>query len=469
MATTMQPASRAGQSTGEEIQVLGPDVDGGDRFSLSGRLLFSDLRHVPRRATTVVARADGVGRMRGHLLPVAVVADPGLARTILTRPTGFRQGRGIEALAITFGQGLLTSDGDLHRRQRRLVQPAFHARRLAGYAQDAVQLAGNRAGEWHDGQRIDLADEMSSLTLEFVGRTLFGTDVRHEVAIVSDATQNLIEAFPTLMSLRGMLMTRVPTPFRHRLRRQIARLDGVVERVIGTRGTTGDTGDVVSMLLAVRDEETGEGMPHQQLRDEVLTLLLAGHETTAVALSWAFYELWRTPQARVALDGELATDDARDGLAAAAWDRLPVTRAIVAETLRLHPPAYILGRRPTEDVVVEKYRFRRNSAVVISPYALHRDERSWGEDAAEFRHTRWLREDGTFDEAAPGQPRGAYLPFGAGSRMCIGAGFAVMEAVLLLARLARDWQVEFAPGFEPSPRPAVTYRPGAMPAHLHRL
>ena len=463
MATTAQAEPRRAD---EAIDVLGPDVDGGVRFSMSGRLFFSDLCHVPERAARITARADGVGRMRGKLLPVALVADPALARTILTRPTGFRQGRGVEALAITFGQGLLTSSGELHRRQRRLVQPAFHARRLVAYAQDAVRLAEARAGEWRDGQPVDLADEMSSLTLEFVGRTLFGTDVRHEVAIVADATQNLLEAFPTLMSLRGMLLTRVPSPFRHRLRREIARLDGVVERVIATRGTTGDTGDVVSMLLAVRDEETGEGMPHQQLRDEVLTLLLAGHETTAVALSWAWYELWRTPEARAALDAELAGRAAEDGLAAASWDGLPVTRAIVAETLRLHPPAYILGRRPTEDVVVDRYRFRRNSAVVISPFALHRDERSWGPDAGRFRHTRWLREDGTFDEGAPGQPRGAYLPFGAGSRMCIGAGFAVMEAVLLLARLASEWRVEFAPGFEPSPRPAVTYRPGAMPAVL---
>jgi cytochrome P450 len=421
---------------------------------------------VPERVARITARADGVGRMRGKLLPVAVVADPGLARAVLTRPTGLRQGRGVQALTVTFGQGLLTSNGELHRRQRRLVQPAFHAQRLVAYAHDAVRLAAARSVEWCDGARVDVAAEMSSLTLEFVGRTLFGTDVRDEVAVVSDATQHLLEAFPTLMSPRGMLLTRLPTPWRRRLRRQIARLDGVVERVIATRGTTGDTGDVVSMLLAVRDEETGSGMPHQQLRDEVLTLLLTGHETTAVALSWAWYELWRTPAARDALDAELASDAAREALAAAAWEHLPVTRAVVAETLRLHPPAYILGRRPTEDVVVDKYRFRKGSAVVVSPFALHRDERSWGPSADQFRHTRWLREDGTFDESAPGQPRGAYLPFGAGSRMCIGSGFAVMEAVLLLARLASQWRIEFAPGFEPRPRPAVTYRPGAMPATL---
>jgi cytochrome P450 len=469
MATTMRPASRVERDTDDEIQVLGPDVDGGVRFSMTGRALFSDLRRVPERVARITARADGVGRLRGKLLPVAIVADPGLARTVLTRPTGLRQGRGVQALTVTFGQGLLTSSGELHRRQRRLVQPAFHAQRLVAYAQDAVLLAAARSADWRDGSQVDVAEEMSSLTLEFVGRTLFGTDVRDEVAVVSDATQHLIEAFPTIMSPRGQLLTRLPTPWRRRLHRQIARLDGVVERVIATRGTTGDAGDVVSMLLSVRDEETGEGMPHRQVRDEVLTLLLAGHETTAVALSWIWYELWRTPTARNALDAELATEAAREALAAAAWDRLPVTRAVVAETLRLHPPAYVLGRRPTEEVVVDKYRFRKDSAVIISPYGLHRDERSWGPDAAEFRHTRWLRADGSFDETAPGQPRGAYLPFGAGSRMCIGAGFAVMEATLLLARLATQWRVEFASGFVPSPRPAVTYRPGSMPATLRAL
>ncbi|HVN13578.1 MAG TPA: cytochrome P450 [Kineosporiaceae bacterium] len=481
--------------TGRELPVLGPDVDGGTRLGMTGRALFSDLRLVPGRMERIVAQADGVARLRGRLVPVAVVADPGLARTILTRPVGFGQGRGIDALALTFGQGLLTSKGDLHRRQRRLVQPAFHARRLAVYAEDAVRLATARSAAWRDASdvridhpvdhpvdhaidhpidhpgrvAVDVADEMSSLTLEFVGRTLFGTDVRDEVLVVSETMRHLLRIFPILMSPRGMLSARLPTPLRRRLRREIARLDAVVERVIAERGATGDTGDVVSMLLGVRDEDTGEGMPHRQVRDEVLTLLLAGHETTAVALSWAWYELWRTPAARTALDAELATGAAGAALADAAWDRLPVTRAIVSETLRLHPPAYIMGRRPTEDVTLGRYRFRRGQAVVISPYGLHRDPRSWGPDVAEFRPSRWLGPDGAFDEAAPGQPRGAYLPFGAGSRMCIGAGFAVMEAVLLLAGLARDWHVEFAPGFVPSPRPAVTYRPGPMPATLRPL
>jgi cytochrome P450 len=344
-AGTVRP--RTARRHPDEVHVLGPADDGGVRLSMSGRSLFSDLHLLPERAAHLVALSDGVGRMRGRLVPVSVVADPGLARAILTRPKGFGQGRGVEALALPLGQGLLTSSGELHRRQRRLVQPAFHARRLAVYARDAVELAAARSAGWHDGERVDVATAMSTLTFEFVGRTLFGTDVRDEVAVVADAQQNLAELFPTLMSLPGMLAARWPTPLRRRLRRETARLDEVVERVVAARRESGDSGDVVSMLLAVRDEDSGEGMPHKQVRDEVLTLLLAGHETTAVALSWAWYELARTPAARAALDAELASDSGRAALDAAGWERLPVTRAVVAETLRLHPPAYVLGRRPT--------------------------------------------------------------------------------------------------------------------------
>ena len=451
------------------VQVLGPSPDGGVRVSTSVRRFFGSIEELPERARAIVRGADGVARLRGRLFPTALVADPVLARTVLTRPTGFRQGRGVDVLRFTLGQGLLTSSGELHRRQRRLVQPAFHARRLATYARDAVELGSARSASWHDGQRIDVAAEMSSLTLEVVGRTLFGTDVRDEVAIVSQAQHELLKVFPSLLTMRGMLGVRFPGRLRRTLRRESERLDGVVERVVATRRASGDAGDVVSLLLAVRDEETGEPMPARQVRDEVLTLLLAGHETTAVALSWAWLELGRNPAARSALDAELASPSGREALAGGVWDGLPVTRAIIAETLRLHPPAFQLGRRPTEDVVLGPYRFRRGTAVLISPYALHRDERSWGPDAEKFRPSRWLTDEGHFDEAAPGQPRGAYLPFGAGSRMCIGAGFAVMEGVLLLARLAADWRVEFAAGFTPHVRPAVTLRTGPLPATLRAV
>src|SRR3954468_11483430 len=224
----------AGRSEGlaeGDVRVLGPSPDGGQCVSTSARQFFSSLDLVPERARAIVSTAEGVGRLRSRLLPTALVADPALARTVLTRPSGFGQGRGIQALALTLGQGLLTSTGELHRRQRRLVQPAFHARRLSAYARDAVELGSTRSASWHDGQRLDVAAEMSSLTLEVVGRTLFGSDVRDEVQIVSQAAHELLEVYPSLLTPRGMLGVRLPGRLRRTLRRESERLDGVVERV----------------------------------------------------------------------------------------------------------------------------------------------------------------------------------------------------------------------------------------------
>jgi cytochrome P450 len=275
------------------------------------------------------------------------------------------------------------------------------------------------------------------------------------------------------MTPTGMLAARLPTPLRHRMRAATARLDAVVARVVTARRLTGDTGDVVSMLLAARDHEaglpgTGAGMTAEQLRDEVLTLLLAGHETTAVALSWAWWELGRHPEVRAELDRELARDSTRLALREAAWDRLPFTRAVFAETLRLHPPAYVTARRATTDVDLGGHRIPRGTGILIAPYALHRDPRSWPDPLA-WTPQRWLDAAGAFDEDAPGHPRGAYLPFGAGPRICIGAGFATMEAVLLLAGLASSWRPEIAPGYDPGEQPAVTLRPRhGIPAVLRK-
>lgn len=468
--------------TAMTVQPVGPAPNGGTEMSITSRRLFANMTLLPDRLTEITLAVDECARIRGWPVPVTVLTSPALARQLLTRPTGIRRGRGSDALKGVLGNGLLTSDGELHRRQRRLVQPVFHTARLRTYATAAVLLADRWAGQWRDGQRIDVAAEMSTLTLEFVGRTLFGADVRGEAEIVARAQTRLIDSFPRMLTPIGQLALRLPTPLHFRIRGTIATLDGVVERVIAARAggasgvdasgadAGGDAGDVVSLLLAVRDEDTGEAMPHRQVRDEVLTLLLAGHETTSVALSWAWYELSRHPEARSALDVELARPDARSALDAAAWDRLPYTRAVIAETMRLHPPAYVLGRRAGEDIDLGGYPMREGSVIIASPYALHRDPRSWGPDALAFRPERWLDASGAFDEAAPGQPRGAYLPFGAGSRMCIGAGFAVMEAVLLLARLASSWRVEIDPTLEVRPQPAVTLRPkGGIPATLRAV
>ncbi len=444
-ATPITPSSKAPQS---EASRRPPKMRG----------LLLDLDALPERLSAIVAAGDGVVQHRG-LMRTAVVCDPALSRELLTRPTGTGQGKGRAALQLTLGQGLLTSTGELHKRQRRLVQPAFHPQRLEQYAIEAVQAARERSATWHDGQRLDLAAEMSSLTLDVVGRTIFGMDVRDDAREVSEAQAELLECFAELVRPAGMVAARLPTRLRRRVQRNVARLDRVVARVIADRRAHGDAGDMVSMLLAVRDEETGEPMPTRQVRDEVLTLLLAGHETTAVLLAWAWFELARTPDVRKALEVELATPPAAQALAEGTWHQLPMTRALVAETLRLHPPAYVTARVATDDFTLGAAAIRRGTIVTISPYALGRDPRSWGADALAWRPDRWLDADGRYDEAAPGQPRGAFLPFGAGARVCIGAAFASMEATLILGVLASSWRADIEPGFDPGIQPRVTLRP----------
>ena len=433
------------------------------------RRMVLDLDAMPDRMAALVADHDGVLVGRSGPIRVALVCEPAIARDLLTRPAGTKQGRGVQVLKNILGSGLLTSEGDLHRRQRRLVQPAFHPGRIAGYAPDAVRAARERAATWTDGRRLDLAEEMSTLTLDVVGRTIFGTDVTHDAREVAEAQGDLLRLFPRALRPLGLLSLAFPTPLRRRVRRDVARLDAVVEHVVADRRAHGDAGDMVSMLLAVRDEETGEPMPARQVRDEVLTLLLAGHETTAVLLSWAWFELSRAPAVRALLAAELDAPAGRDALDAGDWQALPVTRAVVAETLRLRPPAHTLSRIATTDLELGGAAVPAGTVCFVSPYALGRDPASWGADAPVWRPQRWLDDAGRFDEANPGQPRGAFLPFGAGSRVCIGAAFAQMEGTLLLAALATGWEAEVEPGFDPGLQPLVTLRPRrGVPATLRR-
>jgi len=434
------------------------------------RGLLGDQDRLPDRFAEMVAGSDdGVVRVKAGPLRLAVIADPGLARTLLTMPSGVRKGRGIDVLRLFLGDGLLTSEGELHRQQRRLVNPAFHPARLAAYGHQAVGTGLERAASWSDGMRVDLAREMNSLTLDVVGRTLFGADLSTEAADIAAAVDELLPTFPRLMRPYGFVLARLPGPTQWRMRRAGARLDAVVERLIAARRDGGGDGEVLSLLLAARDEDTGEPMPHRLVRDEVLTLLLAGHETTAVALSWTWFELSRHPRVREALEAEITAPEARAAVAAADWERLHLTRAVVAESIRLHPPAYMMGRRVTERIDLGGHVLEPGTLCVVSPYALQRDPRSWPEPL-EWRPERWLDGEGRYADAAPGNPRGSYLPFGAGARICIGAGFATMEATLLLAVLGSRFRAEVPAGFDPGYQPAVTLRlRNGLPATLHAL
>lgn len=372
-----------------------------------------------------------------------------------------RKGRTLERIRILLGDGLLTSEGEVHRTQRRLIQPALHGEAMIAYADAMVATAHDHADRWREGVELDMAREMSGLTLTVVGNALFGSDLATVTDQVADCLGTLLEGFQRHMFPGADLLLRLPTPGRARLFGAVDRLDRLVRQVIADRRSAPPGPDLLSALLASMADDT-------QVRDEVMTLLLAGHETTATALTWTWWLLSEHPRVAGWLREELdrmpgdaaptAPPRRRAPLSYADLDRLPRTRAVFAESMRLYPPSWILGRRTLEDVELDGWAVPAGSLCVASQWVLHRDTRFWS-DPLEFEPARWLTEDGRFDESAPGQPRGAYLPFGIGSRICVGLSFAWTEGVLVLATLARDWAPELAAGHQVALRPAVTLRP----------
>ncbi|HZC27096.1 MAG TPA: cytochrome P450, partial [Actinopolymorphaceae bacterium] len=330
-----------------------------------------------------------------------------------------RKGRTLERIRILLGDGLLTSEGELHRTQRRLIQPALHGDRMIAYADAMVATARDHADRWRDGAELDMAREISGLTLTVVGNALFGSDLAAVTDQVADSLGTLLFGFQRHMFPGSDVLLRIPTPGRARLFGAVDRLDRLVREVIADRRTAPPGPDLLSALLASMEDDT-------QVRDEVMTLLLAGHETTATALTWTWWLLSEHPRVARWLHEELdalpgeaaphpsAIGGSRPPLSYADLDRLPRTRAVFAESMRLYPPSWILGRRTLDDVELDGWTVPAGSLCVASQWVMHRDARFWS-DPLEFRPGRWLTDDGRFDESAPGQPRGAYLPFGIGS------------------------------------------------------
>ena len=387
----------------------------------------------------------------------AILNHPHYVRDVLvTRHRLFHKGIGLERARMLLGNGLLTSEDDEHRRQRRLIQPAFHRERVASYAATMVDHAERRQARWHDGEQLDLAREMGALTLAIAGRTLFDADVERDEAHIGQAVTAALSSFNFAVLPFGHRLAQLPIPPARRFHRARTTLDAIIYRLIASRRAQGATGrDVLSLLVAARDEEgDGSGMSDEQIRDETVTLLLAGHETTANALAWTWHLLAAHPDADERLQHEL--DDSLGERPATADDlpRLPFARAVIAESLRLFPPAYILGRRAMVDYDVPGtgYVLPARTVVLLSQYLLHRDARFWDEPER-FAPERWL------GGADVPRDRYAYFPFSAGPRICIGESFAWTEAVLVLATVARRWRFDPAASTPIRLHPTVTLRP----------
>ena len=358
------------------------------------------------------------------------------------------------AVERILGQGLLISEGDFWRRQRRLAQPAFHKTRINEYASTMVQIAQAHAHSWSDGDSRDVTHEMMALTLDVAVRTLFGTTIPGEAERIGDALTFLMRYSLRRLRAPVRIPPHWPTPRNRRAQREHDFLDSVVYRIIDERRSKGDAvnhGDLLSLLMGAMDED-GSQMTSQQLRDETMTLFLAGHETTALTLAWGWYLLSQNPRAESKLHEELRAVLAGRPPELADLYRMPYLQAIVNEVLRLYPPAYISARTSIEPCQIGDYNFPSGTTFLMSQWVMHRDARYF-DDPEVFRPERWL--DGLMDRL----PLGAYFPFGGGPRRCIGQGFALLEAGLVLAEVAQRFRFELIPGQQIIPEPLVTLRP----------
>ncbi|HEV2861663.1 MAG TPA: cytochrome P450 [Pyrinomonadaceae bacterium] len=420
-------------------------------------LQFLSFTRDPLGFLTSIARTHGdVTYFGGVAERFFFVNHPDLIKDVLvTHNSNFMKGRGLQRAKRLLGEGLLTSEPPLHRRQRRLAQPAFHKQRINAYASLMVDYALRLQRErWREGRALDVAQEMMHLTLAIVGKALFGTETEDEAEEVREALSASMVSFGRFMLPFAEVLERLPLPSMRRFRRARAQLDRIIYRIIEERRAGGeDRGDLLSMLLKAQDEEgDGGGMSDEQLRDEAMTIFLAGHETTANALAWTFYLLSQNPEAEKRLHAEL--DEVLSGRPPTAEDlpRLAYTEMVLAEVMRLYPPAWILGRRALVDCEVGGYKVPAGSLVILSQYVTHRDPRYFPEPER-FDPERFT------PEARAARPQFAYFPFGGGPRRCIGEGFAWMEGVLVIATLAREWRLRLEPGRPVEPQPVVTLRP----------
>jgi len=373
---------------------------------------------------------------------------------LVTNNQNFMKGLVLQRAKRLLGEGLLTSEGDYHRRQRRLAQPAFHRQRIVSYADLMTSYALRLRERWHDGETRDMSGEMMRLTLAIVGKTLFDADVESDAADVGEAMSAVMELFETLTLPFFELLQRLPLPQLRRFDNAKRKLDRIIFRLIEDRRRSGvDRGDLLSMLLLAHDEEGDGGqMSDEQLRDELMTIFLAGHETTANALTWTWYLLSQQPEIERKLHCELDEVLGSNPPAFADVARLPYTEKIFAESMRLYPPSWAIGRLATVDCEIGGYPVGRKALVLMSQYVMHRDARYYP-DPDRFDPERWTT------HARDARPQFSYFPFGGGPRRCIGEGFAWMEGILLIATVAQQWRMRLVPHHPVALKPVITLRP----------
>jgi cytochrome P450 len=418
------------------------------------------LRNPPAFLEKAARQCGDVARFRLVHHNAYLLNHPDWIKEVLvTHQANFTKSRMLERARLLLGDGLLTSEDDFHRRQRRLVQPAFHRDRLAGYAASMVDCAVRCREQWQSGAEFDVSPVMMRLSMAIVTRALFSADIDSEADEISGALGQVFELFEILLMPFSQWLEKLPLPSVRRFQRARDRLNQTVYRMIAERragGVDNDKGDLLSMLLLTQDEDDEgagkSGLTDKQVRDEALTILLAGHETTANALTWTWYLLSQNPAAEAKLHAEL--DHVLGGRLPGLDDlaRLRYTEGVFAEALRLYPPAWAIGRRARRDFHIGEYKIPAESIVLMSPWVVQRDAR-WFSNPLQFAPERWQTAQGE------SRPKFSYFPFGGGARTCIGERFAWMEGVLVIAALASRWRLRMAPDQQVETRARITLRP----------
>ncbi len=409
--------------------------------------------------------------LRLGLTPACFVTNPDLITQILKSRDAFIKSRGFRALHTLLGNGLLTNEGDSWFRQRRLAQPAFHRSRIEGYGQLMVDYSQQMLSSWANNEAAatereprDIHTDMMRLTLNIVMKAIFNQDVStSEAETVAHALDVAMNWFDSKRRQNFLIWEWFPRPENVRYRDAISAMDDTIYTIIRQRRESGeDPGDLLSMLMSARDEDDGSGMSDLQLRDEIATLMLAGHETTANALSWTWMLLSQNPEAEAKLHAELDEVLANRLPTTADLSQLPYANAVIKESMRLYPPVSLLGRESVEDTEIGSYLIPTGCVVIISQWVMHHSSRYFA-NAEVFQPERWL---GDLEKQLP---RGVYFPFGDGPRICIGKGFALMEAVLILATVAQQYRLTLVPSYSIVPQPSITLRPEhGIQMNLHK-
>lgn len=417
--------------------------------------IMNDFRKDPLRMIQKMAQVHG-NKAFYHMgpQPILLLSDPELIRNVLTRDNAhFKKGRLLEIAKDLLGNGLLTAEGELHDRQRRLIQPMFHRQMIQAYGTQMVAYGERFRTRWQDGESLDMASEMMRLTLAIVGQTLFAADVENKAPHVGEALSEVLEVFNVLGNPIAMMTRNWPTPRRKRMLKAKGILDETIANIIAERRRSdSEAHDLITLLLHLR-EDNQQAMSDPQIRDEAMTLFLAGHETTANALTWTWYLLSQHPRVEARLHREL--DEVLGGRLPEVEDlnHLKYTRLILTEAMRLYPPAWAIARKAIQAYELNAdYTLPAGTIIMMSQYLIHRSERYYDEPER-FWPERW---EGDLKQR---NPKFAYFPFGGGPRNCIGEAFAWMEGILLIATLAQRWRFQLEPGQKIALLPRITLRP----------